>query len=144
MSGKRTELQGITWQHTRGFVPMVATAQRFADLHADVNIRWEVRALQAFADQPIEILAKDFDLLVIDHPSVGRASRGDVLLPMNTLLDRAILEEQRTNAVGASYESYVWKGEVWALPIDTAAPVSGARLDLLKRHGADRPKSWTS
>ncbi len=142
MSGKRTELRGITWQHTRGFVPMVATAQRFAERHPDVNIRWEVRSLQAFADQPIEILAKDFDLLVIDHPSVGRAARGDTLLPLNTLLDRAILEEQRTNAVGASYESYVWNVNMWALPIDTAAPVSGARLDLLKRHDADRPKTW--
>jgi multiple sugar transport system substrate-binding protein len=142
MLGKRTELRGIAWQHTRGFVPMVATAQRFAELHANVNIRWEVRSLQAFADQSIETLAKDFDLLVIDHPSVGRASRGDVLLPLNTLLDRAVFEEQRTNAVGGSYVSYIWKGDVWALPIDTAAPVSGARLDLLKRHGADRPKSW--
>jgi multiple sugar transport system substrate-binding protein len=142
MSGKRTELRGITWQHTRGFVPMVATAQRFAELHSDVNIRWEVRSLQAFADQPIEIVANEFDLLVIDHPCVGRASYGDVLLPINALLDRAFLEEQKANAVGASYESYVWAGNIWALPIDTAAPVSGARLDLLKRHGADKPKSW--
>jgi multiple sugar transport system substrate-binding protein len=64
------------------------------------------------------------------------------VVAINALLDRAFLEEQKANAVGASYESYVWAGNIWALPIDTAAPVSGARLDLLKRHGADRPKSW--
>lgn len=143
MSGKRIELKGITWQHTRGFVPMVATAQRFSELHPHVSIRWEMRSLQAFADQPIEKLATDFDLLVIDHPFVGRASRGDVLLPLNALLDAPFLEEQRTNAVGASYESYMWAGQVWALPTDTATPVSGARLDLLQRHEAERPKSWS-
>jgi multiple sugar transport system substrate-binding protein len=143
MSEKRIELRGITWQHTRGFVPMVATAQRFSELHPQVSIRWETRSLQAFADQPIEKLARDFDLLVIDHPFVGRASRGDVLLPMNALLDVPFIEEQRTNAVGASYESYVWAGQVWALPTDTATPVSGARLDLLQRHGVEKPTNWS-
>src|ERR1700731_875032 len=127
MSEKRIELRGITWQHTRGFVPMVATAQRFFELHPQISIRWETRSLQAFADQPIEKLANDFDLLVIDHPFVGRASRGDVLLPMNFLLDALFLEEQSVNAVGASYESYAWAGQVWALPTDMATPVSGAR-----------------
>jgi multiple sugar transport system substrate-binding protein len=122
---------------------MVATAQRFSELHPEVMIRWEMRSLQAFADQPIEKLARDFDLLVIDHPFVGRASRGDVLLPMDALLDARFLEEQRTNAVGASYESYVWADQVWALPTDTAAPVSGARLDLLQRHGAEKPTNWS-
>ena len=34
-----TELRGITWQHTRGYLPMVATAQRFSELHPDVQIR---------------------------------------------------------------------------------------------------------
>jgi multiple sugar transport system substrate-binding protein len=143
MSAKRRELRGITWQHTRGFVPMVATAQRFSELHPEVSIRWEMRSLQAFADQPIEKLARDFDLLVIDHPFVGRGSRGDVLLPMDALLDAQFLEEQRTNAVGASYESYVWAGQIWALPTDTATPVSGARLDLLQRHGAEKPTNWS-
>jgi len=45
-----TELRGITWDHTRGFLPMVATAQRFSELHPDVRITWEKRSLQHFAD----------------------------------------------------------------------------------------------
>ncbi|MGH9619970.1 MAG: carbohydrate ABC transporter substrate-binding protein, partial [Bryobacteraceae bacterium] len=65
------QLKGITWRHTRGYLPMVATAQRFCELNPEVLIRWETRSLQQFADSPVEELAREFDLLVIDHPSMG-------------------------------------------------------------------------
>jgi len=122
---------------------MVATAQRFSELHKDVQIRWEVRSLQAFADQSIAELAQSFDLLVIDHPFSGRAAKGDVLLPLDELMDPAFLEEQRCNQVGVSYDSYKYGGHLWALSVDTAAPVSGARLDLMERHGMKRPQRWS-
>jgi multiple sugar transport system substrate-binding protein len=138
-----TELKGITWQHSRGYLPMVATAQRFKELYPEVQIRWEVRSLQAFADQPITELAEIFDLLVIDHPFCGRAARGDVLLPLDELLETSFLEEQKRNAVGRSYESYYYGGHLWALPTDTATPVSGARTDLLQKHNVRRPQSWS-
>ncbi|NBU65362.1 MAG: carbohydrate ABC transporter substrate-binding protein, partial [Chloroflexia bacterium] len=51
-----TTLRGIAWNHTRGYLPMVASAQRFQELHPDVEIVWEKRSLQAFADQPIQVL----------------------------------------------------------------------------------------
>jgi multiple sugar transport system substrate-binding protein len=138
-----TELRGITWQHTRGYLPMVATAQRFHELHPDVNIRWEMRSLQSFADQSIAQLAEKFDLLVIDHPFSGRASRGDVLLPLDELLEPCVLEDQRKHSVGLSYESYLYGGHLWALPTDTATPVSGARMDLLAKHGLSIPETWS-
>ncbi|MBW7895866.1 MAG: carbohydrate ABC transporter substrate-binding protein, partial [Opitutaceae bacterium] len=50
-------LRGIAWNHSRGFTPMVATAQRYGELHPHVEITWEKRSLQAFADAPIEKLA---------------------------------------------------------------------------------------
>jgi multiple sugar transport system substrate-binding protein len=31
-------LKGIAWNHTRGFVSVVATAQRFEELHPGVSI----------------------------------------------------------------------------------------------------------
>jgi len=65
---KNIILKGITWNHSRGFLPMVATAQRFAELYPNVQITWEKRSLQAFADYSIQELAERFDLLVIDHP----------------------------------------------------------------------------
>jgi len=44
------ELRGIAWNHSRGFTSVVATAQRFEELHPEVRITWEKRSLQAFAD----------------------------------------------------------------------------------------------
>lgn len=60
-------LNGITWNHTRGLLPMVATAQRFSKLHPEIEITWQKRSLQEFGDYPIERLAERFDLLVIDN-----------------------------------------------------------------------------
>jgi multiple sugar transport system substrate-binding protein len=137
------ELRGITWQHTRGYLPMVATAQRFQELYPNVHIHWEMRSLQSFADQSILRLAETFDFLVIDHPFAGRAARGDVLLPLDEFLEPGILEDQEVNAVGLSYESYRYGGHIWALPTDTATPVSGARVDLLAKHGLRKPNTWS-
>jgi len=50
-------LRGITWNHTRGLLPMVATAQRFQELNPGVEIRWEKRSLQEFADAPVDQLS---------------------------------------------------------------------------------------
>jgi multiple sugar transport system substrate-binding protein len=137
------ELRGITWQHTRGYLPMVATAQRFQELYPNVHIHWEMRSLQSFADQAILRLAETFDFLVIDHPFAGRAARGDVLLPLDEFLEPGILEDQEVNAVGLSYASYRYGGHLWALPTDIATPVSGARVDLLAKHSLRKPNTWS-
>src|SRR3712207_9484902 len=79
-------LTGITWNHTRGYLPLVAAAQRFADRDPGVEIVWHKRSLQEFADAPIERLAESFDLLVIDHPFVGYAARHPTLLPLDEYL----------------------------------------------------------
>lgn len=125
-----TTLRGITWNHTRGFLPMVATAQRFEKLHPEVRIVWEKRSLQEFADAPIAKLAYDFDLLlVIDHPSVGEAA--GFLLTLDEHVPPDFLKDQASASVGPSYKSYDWDGHLWALPTDAAAPVSCHRPDLL-------------
>ncbi len=143
MSGKTTTLlRGITWSHTRGLLPLLATAQRFHELYPQVNIVWETRSLQSFADAPIEQLAQHYDLLVIDHPFVGRAAEGDVLSPLDEMLPDAFLDDQLANSVGASHSSYNYGGRQWALAIDTAAPISGWRSDLLERFHAAVPQTW--
>ncbi len=80
MSDTPIKLTGITWNHTRGYLPMVATAQRWSERHPDVEITWHKRSLQEFADYPIERLVERFDLLVIDHPFAGQAAQKDVLV----------------------------------------------------------------
>jgi multiple sugar transport system substrate-binding protein len=137
-----TELRGITWNHTRGFLPMVATAQRFSELHPDVEIRWEKRSLQQFADWPIERLAGHYDLLVIDHPFAGYAAGHNVLLPVDEYLPSSFLADQAKNSVGRSHPSYRYGEHQWALAIDAATPVSGFRPDLLAQAGAGLPSNW--
>jgi len=93
-------LRGMTWNHSRGYSPMVATAQRYGELHSGFEITWEKRSLQEFADRPLGQLADRYDLLVIDHPWVGFAARTGWLLPLDEHLPAPFLDEQATQSVG--------------------------------------------
>jgi multiple sugar transport system substrate-binding protein len=137
-----TELRGITWDHTRGYLPMVATAQRFSEMHPDVSIRWEKRSLKQFGDLALNDLADQFDLLVVDHPLIGAAAAQTILVPLEQHLPAAFLEDQAANSVGKSNASYIVSGSQYALAIDTAAPVSGWRQDLLDQAGTAVPSTW--
>jgi multiple sugar transport system substrate-binding protein len=135
-------LKGITWNHSRGLLPMVATAQRFSELNPNVHITWEKRSLQAFADFSIQELADKFDLLVIDHPWAGFAAKTKSIVPLDEYLTVDFLKDQEVNSVGASYESYNYDGYQWALPIDAATPVASSRPDLLLEKGLSLPKNF--
>ena len=78
---------------------MVATAQRFSELHPTVNITWEKRSLQAFADFSIQELAERFDLLVIDHPWAGFAAKTKSIVPLDAYLTEGYLKDQAENSV---------------------------------------------
>ncbi|HYH57009.1 MAG TPA: extracellular solute-binding protein [Anseongella sp.] len=142
MPGDLIELKGITWDHTRGYLPMVATAQRFGEQHPGIRITWEKRSLQEFADKPVEDLAARFDLLVIDHPWTGYAASRELFLPLDNYLPEGYLKDQQENSVGASFESYAWEGSQWALPIDAAAPVASSRPDIFEATGIDLPETF--
>ena len=134
------QLRGITWNHTRGYVPLIATAQRFSELYPHITITWSKRSLQEFADYPVSRLAENFDLLIIDHPFVGHAARHPLLFPLDEHLPAAFLADQALNSVGRSHESYAYGGHQWALAIDAATPVSSYRPDLLAQKQV--PRSW--
>lgn len=134
------ELTGITWDHTRGYDPMVATAQAYARQRSNVNIRWTKRSLQAFADAPLEELADRFDLLVIDHPHVGLVARSGCLLPLDTLGRKSSLETLKLQTVGPSHISYEYDGHQWALAIDAATQVGSYRPDLIRFE--ELPRTW--
>jgi multiple sugar transport system substrate-binding protein len=141
MSAKRI-LKGITWDHTRGFTSVVATAQRFHELHPDTDIHWQKRSLQEFADKPLQQLAEEYDLLVIDHPWAGFAAASGILADLGDLLSPDFLNDQSRNSVGRSHESYNFDGHQWGLAIDAACPVSACRPDLLAKHDADVPRTF--
>lgn len=124
-------LKGITWGHSRGFTSIVGVTQRYAELHPGFDITWEKRSLTEFESKPIDELAGEYDLLIIDHPWAGFAAAHNVLLPLDDWLDADYMADQRANSVGGSCASYNFDGFQSALAIDAASPVAVWRPDLL-------------
>ena len=137
-----TNLRGIAWNHTRGFVSVVATAQRFEELHPEVSIQWEKRSLQAFADASMAELADRFDLIIMDHPHTALAATEGLLLPYEGWLPAEFLSDQAANSVGGSHESYRFAGKQWTLATDAATPIATWRPDLMKQNGLAQPQTW--
>ncbi len=135
-------LRGITWDHARGFDPLVAGAKLFEELRPGTRIEWQSRSLSRFGDEPLAELAEQFDLVVIDHPFCGEAAESGCLLDLSTLLSSTFLERLRRDSVGPSTESYRYRGAVWALPTDAAAQVACYRPDLLTRLETTLPRRF--
>jgi multiple sugar transport system substrate-binding protein len=134
-------LKGSTWGHPRGFAPLISLSQNKPELFA-AEVTWDIRTLQQFADHSLVDLANNYDLIILDHPFIGAVSDSNLLIPLDTLLENEYLEDQRRNAVGPAYESYLWNDHVYALPIDVAGHVSAARKDLFDKHNLQKPETW--
>ena len=128
--GLNLALLGMTWDHPRGFDPLVACSALWTEI-SGVEITWDKRSLQDFESFPVEELAARYDLIIIDHPHVGQVTARECLLA----LDVAGREEEGAAlaqaSVGRSYPSYRWLGRQWAIPIDAASQVQAWRPDLL-------------
>ncbi len=124
-------LRGMTWNHSRGYDPMVATANEYARTHPGVEIMWEKRSLQAFADFPVDQLAREYDLIVIDHPHVGMVAREGCLVALDSVGRTEELAALAQQSLGGSHETYQLQGHQWALAIDAATQVACYRPDLL-------------
>jgi multiple sugar transport system substrate-binding protein len=135
-------LRGITWNHSRALPPLVATAQRFEELHPGVRIQWEKRTLHEFGHADIITLTQTFDLLVIDHPMVGDAEAAGVLTDLHPILSLEELKDLQGDSVGPSFSSYIYHDKLYALPIDAAAPAASFRPDLFDRHDLELPQVW--
>ncbi|KAB2750523.1 extracellular solute-binding protein [Brucella anthropi] len=131
------KLKSMTWSHPRGYDPMVAgAAQWLAD--KGVEIEWEKRSLQDFETFPVEELARNFDMIVIDHPHVGQITKEGCLLPLDVPGRETELKKLADGSVGQSFPSYNWQGRQWAFPLDAATQVQAWRPDLM-----DKPAiSW--
>lgn len=133
-----TSLRGITWAHRRAIDPLVDSAAQFARAHPEIAVDWSARPLSGFEFQPVDELARDYDLIVLDHPFMGEVARLGCLAPLDELIDGAL----EGAFVGATLASYRTAGRLWAVPIDTACQVSVCRPDLLARCGEPPPRSW--
>lgn len=137
-----TTLRGITWNHTRGYAPLAVTAKVWNDFQPDVEIQWDIRSLWSFGEEGLDDLARQYDLLLIDHPFMGTAARLNLFVPLDEHLPADELTLLRAQSVGPSFASYHYAGHQWALPVDAAAQVSVARLDWFAREGRAVPTSW--
>ena len=61
-----TSLKGMTWDHPRGYDPMIAVSAAWSRDHG-VSVEWDKRSLQDFESYPVEKLAREYDLIVIDQ-----------------------------------------------------------------------------
>lgn len=132
-------LRGITWDHSRGFDPLARNVARFAARHPRIEVEWSRRSLRDFGVQPVEELAEQFDLLVIDHPFTGRAHALGCLRDLKPLFPAEFHATLNRESVGPSTRSYDYASKIYALPTDAAAQVASYRPDLLARLGREAP-----
>jgi multiple sugar transport system substrate-binding protein len=132
------ELRGITWDHPRGYEPLIASAEPYAQAHG-VYVFWEKRSLKDFGDAPIDALAERYDVLIIDHPHAGLAAASGCLLPLDRHIEPRTLQVLSEQSAGLSHQSYTFDGHQWALAIDAAMQTSAYRPDLLEE---PLPEGW--
>ncbi len=94
-------------------------------------------SLQDFEAFPVETLARNYDLIIIDHPHVGQITGENCLLPLDVPGREAERQALSAASVGPSYRSYAWNERQWAFPIDAATQVQAWRPDR-----TDRPQTW--
>ena len=126
-------LKGMTWSDPRGYDPMVALSAAFEEQNPDVSITWDKRSLQGFESTPVDQLAADYDLLIIDHPHVGAVARQGCLLALDEWISDETMTALANETVGKSFISYAIDGHQWALPVDAATQVQAHRPDLGNR-----------
>jgi multiple sugar transport system substrate-binding protein len=136
----RTVLRGMTWGHRRAIDPLLAAAPFFEQRHPEIAVEWDSRPLSGFEYAPVDALARQYDMIVLDHPFCGLIAATRCLLP----LDALIAETGGDRYVGPSLESYRYQGRIWALPIDAACQVAVSRPDLMAALGAAPPADWQS
>ncbi|MCC9620382.1 extracellular solute-binding protein [Thalassospira sp. MA62] len=124
------KLRGMTWSDPRGYDPLIAASLAFRERHPDTEIVWDKRSLQEFEDTPVQDLAENYDLIIIDHPHVGAVVAENCLLPIDQFAPESTLEQLFAETVGKSYQSYFYKSHQWALPVDAACQVQAIRPDL--------------
>ena len=121
-------LKGMTWDHPRGLDCLV-NSDGLLQEQLQVSVDWSARSLLAFGDQHISEFYADHDLMIIDHPHVPDAVHANAVIALEDVASTEDMALLAKTSVGASHDSYIYKGKHWALAIDTAAQVSAYRPD---------------
>jgi multiple sugar transport system substrate-binding protein len=124
-------LTGLTWDHPRGYAPLLGGVPEYEKQNPEISIHWDRRTLREFGEAPIEQYLERYDLLIVDHPFVGFAAAHGVLVDLAPSISEAEKRRFTADSVGPSWESYWYGGGLWAFPIDAATQVASYRPDLL-------------
>ncbi len=135
-------LKGLTWDHPRGYAPLLGGVPEYEARNPHIKIQWDRRTLREFGEAPIEQYLDRYDLLIVDHPFVGFAAAHDVLVDLAPFLNEAEKLNFAADSVGPSWQSYWYHGGLWALPIDAATQVASYRPDLLLALSPNVPNTF--
>lgn len=136
------ELKGITWDHARGYNPLIPVSAEFCKAHPGVEISWMKRSLKDFEDFPVSRLAEMYDMIMIDHPYMTAGSRAGFLLDLSSLIEPSYFDMLVKDTVGPSLESYCVNGHYYGLPVDAAAQVAAENALSWRRWAWRRPEPW--
>lgn len=133
------KLKGLTWDHPRGYAPLIQGAKEYSKANRGIEIQWDRRTLREFGEASIDQYLDRYDLVIVDHPFVGFAAANESLVNFGPLLTEAEKRRFAEDSVGPSWDSYWYAGGLWALPIDAATQVACYRRDLLREFLANAP-----
>lgn len=132
--------RGLTWDHPRGRDALEASSlYRVEGSESSARFEWDVHSLAGFESRPISEIARDYDLIVLDHPHLGAALASGSLLPLDSIFATRELDMWGRASVGPSMDAYRMDGHVWALPIDAATQVAAG----LRAQIGVFPQTWT-
>jgi multiple sugar transport system substrate-binding protein len=134
-------LRALTWDHPRGYAPVIAGALEYEQQHPGVQIQWDRRTLREFGEAPIEQYVSRYDLIIVDHPFVGFAAAHNVLLDLSPFVSETQKQRFEQDSVGPSWQSYWYKQGLWAFPTDAATQVASYRSDLLPKFSPEPPST---
>jgi len=127
-------LRSLAWDHPRAYQPLEA----FAKEYPSPAVSWDRQSLADFEARPVTELARQYDVMIIDHPGLGAAIAAGAIQPLRRLVPREVADEWKATSFVPTWDSYVVGGQPWALPVDAATQVCVFRPDLL----AGAPGSW--
>lgn len=107
-----------------------------------MRIQWSKRSLDEFGHKPIDQLASEYDLIVIDHPWAGFCFERNLVMDLRNYLTDEQWKDLEQNSIGKSFASYFLDQKLLAIPIDAATPAASWRPDLMDKMRLRLPQTW--
>jgi multiple sugar transport system substrate-binding protein len=116
----------LAWDHPRATAPLAACSDAWRRLTGE-PLTITTRSLRAFGDDVPS--ADEADLVLIDHPHVGRAAADGAIVPLDGLLGASELRALAGDSAGPSHASYAHGGHQWAVAVDASCQALALAAD---------------